>query len=163
MHFFLDAMTKHYADFKGRATRQEYWMTALFINLIALVFLILLTTTESLFWGVLFYIYYFAIIIPMISMTTRRLHDIGKSGWFQLVHFIPIIGAILLLIWACTDSQPNDNQYGPNPKSFENKGYASNGSPFQTAATTEEIFCGNCGQKTPVGKFCVRCGKELQI
>ena len=46
----------------------------------------------------------------------RRLHDIGKSGSFILLNIIPVIGSIVLLVWALKDSQPGDNQYGPNPK-----------------------------------------------
>ena len=56
------------------------------------------------------------ILVPQIAVSVRRLHDIGKSGWFYLIGLIPVIGWIFVLVWFCTDSQPGDNQYGPNPK-----------------------------------------------
>ena len=61
-------------------------------------------------------LYNLAIIIPGTAVATRRLHDIGRSGWWQLLAFLPIIGWILLLIWFCKDSYPDHNQYGPNLK-----------------------------------------------
>ena len=66
--------------------------------------------------GILALIYALALLIPSIAVSVRRLHDIGKSGWFILIALIPAIGAIILLIFMVTDSNPGDNQYGPNPK-----------------------------------------------
>ena len=51
-----------------------------------------------------------------LSMNCRRLHDLGYSGWLQLISFVPYIGGIVLLILCCLDSKPGPNQYGPNPK-----------------------------------------------
>ena len=62
-------------------------------------------------------IFALAILVPQIAVGVRRLHDIGRSGWFYLIGHIPFIGWIFMLVWFCTDSQPGDNQYGPNPKS----------------------------------------------
>ena len=65
---------------------------------------------------VLYYGYALAIIIPSLAVCVRRLHDIGKSGWYYFIGFIPLVGAIILLVWFCQDSQIGENEYGPNPK-----------------------------------------------
>lgn len=57
-----------------------------------------------------------AMLVPIIALTTRRLHDINRSGWWQLLNFIPVIGWIILFIWYVTDSHVGSNQYGENPK-----------------------------------------------
>ena len=66
--------------------------------------------------GLLSGLYWLAIIVPSNPVGVRRLHDIGKSGWWLLIGLIPLVGAIVLLVFAVFDSQPGDNQYGPNPK-----------------------------------------------
>ena len=67
--------------------------------------------TTGLFDG----IYLLAVLIPSLAVEVRRLHDIGKSGWWLLLGLIPLIGPIVLIVWFATDSK-GDNQYGPNPK-----------------------------------------------
>lgn len=61
-------------------------------------------------------LYSLAVIIPGIAVSVRRLHDIGKSGWYLLVGFIPLIGVFILLYFMVVDSNPGNNEYGPNPK-----------------------------------------------
>lgn len=61
-------------------------------------------------------LYWLGIIVPSLAVAVRRLHDIGKNGLWLLIALIPFIGAIVLLVFYVTDSQPGDNQYGPNPK-----------------------------------------------
>lgn len=102
----LEAITSfftNYTNFHGRSRRSAYWwvwLASLIVGLIPIVN----------------YIWAIAVIIPTIAIGVRRLHDIGKSGWWYLIIFIPIAGAIILLIWFIRDSQPGDNQWGPNPK-----------------------------------------------
>ena len=55
-------------------------------------------------------------VVPGLAVAVRRLHDTGRSGWWVLISFVPFVGAILLLVFACQDSQPGSNQYGPSPK-----------------------------------------------
>lgn len=93
----------HYATFNGRARRQEYWYIAL--------------------WNLIFgiipgidVIWVLVTIIPSFALSVRRLHDVGKSGWWLLISLIPVIGAIVLFVWSVTDSEPHENQYGPSPK-----------------------------------------------
>lgn len=59
-----------------------------------------------------------AIIIPSIAVGVRRMHDIGKSGWFLLLGLIPLIGWIILIYFYAKEGDAGPNQYGPNPKSF---------------------------------------------
>lgn len=120
---------KNYAVFTGRARRKEFWMFALLNFLITICFYVcfFLGTAitamgeDGAFIVVIAYIvltlWNLFALIPSITVTVRRLHDIGKSGWFFLLHLIPCgIGTLILLVFMCMDSQPGDNQYGPNPK-----------------------------------------------
>lgn len=96
------ALTK-YADFSGRATRQEFWLFVLVNFLISFI--------PYLGW-----IWVLVVLIPSFAVFCRRMHDTGRSGWNWFWGFLPILGVIILLIFECQDSEPGDNQYGPNPK-----------------------------------------------
>ena len=120
MNYFIDCLTKKYACFSGRARRQEYWLFALF-NIIAGIIIgviagVLVSVTNVTAFAYLGSIYNLAVLIPGLAVLFRRLHDTGRSGWWWLIAFIPIIGWIVLIVFCCLDSQPGDNQYGPNPK-----------------------------------------------
>ena len=106
---------KQYADFSGRARRTEYWMFALVNFGIALLLELILGFTFLYF---LTYVYSLAIFIPSLAVCVRRLHDIGRSGWWYLIGLVPVVGWIILIIWFCTDSQPGANNWGENPKGF---------------------------------------------
>lgn len=110
------SMWTNYVNFKDRARRRDFWM-AFLVNFIVVFILGILVNIAS-FFGIISGIYSLAILIPMLGLWVRRLHDTGKSGWFLLLGLIPAIGAIVLLVFACMDSQPGANQYGPNPKGF---------------------------------------------
>jgi uncharacterized membrane protein YhaH (DUF805 family) len=119
MNWYLDAF-RNYAKFDGRSRRRAYWLFMLF-NIIALWILLavdLFTGTFSAETGVglLSGIYCVAVLVPSLALSVRRLHDIGKSGWWVLIGLVPIIGGLVLLYFAVLDSQPGDNVYGPNPK-----------------------------------------------
>ena len=107
---------KKYATFTGRATRAEFWYFILFNTIVSFILAILdgIFGTNGVFYG----IYVLAVLIPTLAVEVRRLHDIGKSGWWLLISMIPIIGIIVLIVWFATDSK-EDNQYGPNPKTVE--------------------------------------------
>ncbi len=64
-------------------------------------------------------LYTLAVLLPGIAVAVRRLHDIGKSGWWILISLVPIIGGIWLIVLLATDSEPIENEYGPNPKALE--------------------------------------------
>ena len=116
----VDLLTalKKYAVFSGRARRKEYWLFTLLSWLLYIAAGILdgLESTaeeSSELWGTLVTL---ALLVPGLAVAIRRLHDIGKSGWWMLLWLLPIFGPIVLLILSLMDSQPGDNQYGPNPK-----------------------------------------------
>ena len=119
MDWYLQAFRK-YTDFSGRSRRKEYWMFALFNIIFSICATILdfVLGTESAFIGAgtFSFIYFLGIIIPGLSLSVRRLHDVGKSGWMLLIAIIPIIGAIWLLVLFLTDGTFGKNQYGDNPK-----------------------------------------------
>ncbi|ATF11314.1 DUF805 domain-containing protein [Brevibacillus sp. HB1.2] len=115
MHWYTSVLKK-YVAFEGRARRQEYWMFTLFNIIVSMVIALVdyLIGTGS----ILGMIYSLAVLLPSLSVTARRLHDTGKSGWWILLSFIPLIGAIVLLIFLCKDGE-GDNKYGANPKTSQ--------------------------------------------
>ncbi len=113
MNHYLDCWKK-YACFCGRARRKEYWMFILF-NFLAAVVLNIVDDVSGMA-GVLGGLYSLAAFLPGLAVTARRLHDIGKSGWWMLISLVPLVGAIVLFVFLCTDGQPGENAYGANPK-----------------------------------------------
>ena len=105
MNYYLKVL-KNYATFNGRARRKEYWMFVLFNTIFAFVFGFVCG-----FIGVpdLAQLYSLAVLLPSIAVGVRRMHDVGKSGWFLL---IPIYNLIL----AVTEGEEGENQYGQDPK-----------------------------------------------
>ena len=76
----------------------------------------------------LVYLYDLAVLIPAFAVGARRLHDTNRSGWWLLIGLVPLVGAIVLLVFMIMDGQPGDNKYGPNPKGV--------GASAQPAATS---------------------------
>lgn len=113
MYWYLKIL-KNYAEFNGRARRKEYWMFAL-INLIFMLVAMALDA-ELGSPGIAYFVYVVFTLIPHLAVTIRRLHDVGKSGWFVLLLLIPIIGAIGILAQACKKGEAGPNEYGPDPK-----------------------------------------------
>lgn len=119
MNWFITALKK-YAVFSGRSRRSEYWYFILFylIIYIVLAFIDRVTGTfnaES-GAGLLTGIFALALLIPSIAVSVRRLHDTDRSGWWLLIGFIPLIGAIVLIVFFVQDSGAGTNRFGPNPK-----------------------------------------------
>ncbi len=112
MNWFVKCL-KQYADFKGRARRTEYWMFVL-CNLGVGIVAGLLDYLVGL--QVFSYLASLALLVPGLAVAVRRLHDVGKSGWYYFLCLIPLIGAIWLLVLFCKDSQPGENEWGANPK-----------------------------------------------
>ena len=127
MNWYLKVL-KNYVLFSGRARRKEYWMFILFNTIFAIIAAIIdniLGTTfkiETVFgiltlpYGYFYLLYGLCVFLPTWAVSFRRLHDIGKSGWWYFICLVPIIGGIWLLVLLVTDSIPGENQYGPNPK-----------------------------------------------
>ena len=119
MSWYLEVLKK-YAVFSGRARRAEYWYFVLF-NIIVAIVLSLIDTLLGTFnfmqgVGLLSGLYSLAVLIPTLAVTVRRLHDIDRTGWWIFINLIPLIGFIVLLVFAVTDGTPGSNRYGPNPK-----------------------------------------------
>ena len=124
MNWYL-AVLKKYADFSGRARRTEYWMFFLVNLLISIAASLLDRVLDTTFgsadqYGALSLFYSLAVFIPGLAVAVRRLHDIGKSGWYLLVLIIPLVGIIWLLILLVREGDRGANAYGEDPKGFNN-------------------------------------------
>ncbi len=115
----------NYANFNGRARRSEYWYFAVFTAIIGTVLNILTAalngssgdgSTLGMIVGLIAMVVGIALFIPSLAVSIRRLHDIGKSGWFILLNIIPVIGTFIVLYFCIKDSETGENMYGPNPK-----------------------------------------------
>jgi len=102
----------NYVNFSGRAIRSEYWYWVLFTVLGMIV-------TEIIDYAigtpVTYWIFGLAVLLPGIAVGVRRLHDLDRSGWWLLLSFIPLIGAIVLIVWFCTKGTDGANRFGPDP------------------------------------------------
>ena len=105
MNYYVEVLKK-YAVFNGRARRSEYWYFFLFNILISIGLGVVAGITKISIVGNL---YSLAVLVPSIAVGIRRMHDVGKSGWYLL---IPIYSLVL----ACTPGEVNSNQYGDDPK-----------------------------------------------
>lgn len=127
MKWFIKAF-RQYADFSGRASRQEFWMFVLFNLLFAMAWALvagLLTgllgdsfdhdSDRLIFMYKLIAIYYAVTTVPAMAVGVRRLHDTGRSGWWMLVSLIPFVGGIWLIVLMCLDGSAGDNRYGSPP------------------------------------------------
>ena len=114
----IKSFFNNYANFNGRARRSEYWFAYLFVTLINLPLSLLGNPTgDPAYLNVftaLYYVWAFAVLIPGFAIAIRRLHDVGRRGTYLWFLLIPLVGAILVLIELCKDSQPGANQFG-NP------------------------------------------------
>jgi uncharacterized membrane protein YhaH (DUF805 family) len=120
VNYYIEVFRK-YADFSGRARRSEYWFFTLFNVLITIVLALLGLNLVRLFglnqngaFG-LAYLYLLVAFLPTLAVSVRRLHDIGLSGWWYLIVFVPF-GGLVLTVLAVIDSQGGTNRFGPNPK-----------------------------------------------
>ena len=122
MNWYLEVLKK-YAVFSGRAQRKEYWLFVLcnvvigvVLSLIGFAFAFLEWPVGSTGVSAVAGLYALAVVIPSLAVLVRRLHDTNRSGGWFFISLIPIIGGIILLVFLVQDSDPNENQYGPNPK-----------------------------------------------
>jgi uncharacterized membrane protein YhaH (DUF805 family) len=93
---------RKYAEFNGRATRSEYWWFFLFLLLVSLAVSIVSDTLSILFS--------LATLVPILAVGARRLHDTNRSGWWQLIGFVPVIGFIVLVVFMAQEGTPSGSQ-----------------------------------------------------
>jgi uncharacterized membrane protein YhaH (DUF805 family) len=108
---------KKYADFSGRARRKEYWLFILLYLIAAVIAGIIDAVAATM--GIIGIILTLGLFIPSLSVGVRRLHDINRSGWWMLIGLIPLIGAIVLIVFFCKDGTIGANPFGEDPKSSE--------------------------------------------
>jgi uncharacterized membrane protein YhaH (DUF805 family) len=109
---------QNYVGFSGRAARSEYWYWVLFIVLLSIVALLIdLTVFGFNTTGVnpISVIVSLATLLPNLAVSIRRLHDIDRVGWWVLLALIPLIGGIVLIVWACMRGTVGANRFGPDP------------------------------------------------
>jgi uncharacterized membrane protein YhaH (DUF805 family) len=105
-----------YATFSGRAPRSEYWYFVLFCILASIVTAILDTALfRRAGFSPLSTIASLGLVLPSLAASVRRLHDTGRSGWWVLLLFVPLVGQIILIVWYCTRGEPGPNRFGPPP------------------------------------------------
>lgn len=116
MIWAIKACFKKYVTFEGRASRSEYWYFVLFNNLVFCSLLSLAFAFNhdivSPILCVIALLYMLVTILPGLAVSVRRLHDIGKSGSYFFISFIPYIGGLVLLYFFCKASEKGDNMYG---------------------------------------------------
>ena len=115
---FSDAIKtvfSQYATFSGRARRSEYWWFYLF----AVIAYIIAAGLDMIVFGgrgAFEVILWLAIILPVLAVSVRRLHDTGRSGWWLLLSFIPLVGTIILIVWYCGEGTSGPNRFGEDPR-----------------------------------------------
>jgi uncharacterized membrane protein YhaH (DUF805 family) len=102
-----------YAEFKGRASRAEYWWFFLSYVIVYAVGLIIASAIRP-FWYLLWLVL-LAFFIPLLAAAVRRLHDTGRSGWWYFIALVPLVGTIILIVFLASEGQPGPNEYGPPP------------------------------------------------
>lgn len=117
--FWYIQVLKKYAVFSGRASRREYWWFVLFSTLVSIALMVadlaLGTFSDDAGMGMLGGLYVLLVLLPSLGLSVRRLHDIGRSGWWLLISFVPLVGPIVLLVFACMKGTPGANRHGLNP------------------------------------------------
>ncbi|MGS0892656.1 DUF805 domain-containing protein [Burkholderia stagnalis] len=114
------AVFNQYAKFEGRARRAEYWYFALLTAVVSIVCQVVAMAGQggsafALLPAIVALVVSLALVVPSIAVTVRRLHDTGRSGWFLLIAFIPVVGGIILLVWMCARGTEGPNRFGADP------------------------------------------------
>ena len=185
MKYFFQAFSQF--SFEGRVSRKEFWMfylvTFFSMFLCALGDIFFGLEIRNLDYGVLSLVFSLAVMVPALSMQTKRLHDIGKSGLWILIAIVPFIGFFTLLYFYCEKTELADNKYGPipdiilksmgesPPNTYTNE---SSPKPIQSEITPKSeppqtikpapkiCYCRECGfQLVPESMFCSKCGTKV--
>ena len=118
---YLEIVFQKYVAFEGRAGRPEFWYFML-VNVIIIIILRVISQVLGFpvgeYFGLLDGLYWLAILLPNLGVQVRRLHDTGKTGWWVLALFVPILGTILLIVFWAQAGQDGDNEYGSPPSAI---------------------------------------------
>jgi uncharacterized membrane protein YhaH (DUF805 family) len=147
----------NYANFRGRASRSEFWFWALFNNILQIVAIaidsMLNTELPIAVWVVMLATY-----IPTFAIGVRRLHDTDRSGWWILISCIPLIGLIFIFIWWATGGTDGPNRFGPDP--LANPSSNQQFAPRIQGGTKK---CPGCPETIRAGaKVCKYCGYDFE-
>lgn len=113
---FFEAISRgfsNYITFSGRASRSEYWWWFIFWSIVGYLIMLLISNQQTA--QTVDYIIGAIIFLPSLTLWFRRLHDTGRSAWWLLINFIPVVGTIVLFVFCCLPSQPIENRFGPVP------------------------------------------------
>lgn len=118
MYWYIEVLKK-YAVFSGRASRREYWWFMLFTTLVNIILMVvdaqMGSFNDAVGMGMLGGLYTLLVLLPSIGVQVRRLHDIDRSGWWLLMYLVPLVGFIVVLVFACMKGTPGSNRFGLNP------------------------------------------------
>lgn len=109
--YFIDVVKNQYFNFKGRATRQQYWMYVLFYFILSVVIGIIGAILGDTVRGILSTLLTLGLFLPTLGIGVRRLHDTDRSGWWFLIALLPFIGSIVLLVFFCLPSTEGENRF----------------------------------------------------
>jgi len=109
----ISAGFSNYVNFSGRSQRSALWWWYLFVVIVAIIAAIIDRAVIGA--SVLYSLTALAFLLPNIAVQVRRLHDTDRSGWFILLAFIPLVGAIILIVWYCQLGTDGPNRFGPDP------------------------------------------------
>ena len=171
----IASVLRNYGNFNGRAQRSEFWWFSLawilLYGLIYAFFAVLVAVDEGIYndtiWSIVGIVVFFlwvilglALVLPSLAVTCRRLHDTGKSGWFQLLNLIPFpFGAILVYILCAMPGTRGPNKYGPDPRQAH-EGAGAGGYGASPAMQSPQVSPGHA--ETGGRRFCSQCGTQLQ-
>lgn len=118
-HPAIACATTNYFNFKDRAPRSEYWLFALLVTVLTIVFSLIDigagTYNTEIGYGTISGIFTLLVFIPSLAAAARRLHDTNRSGFWLLISFVPLIGIIWLLVLLVLKGSEGDNRFGPDP------------------------------------------------
>lgn len=152
LDYLKTALTRDYTKFSGRARRSEFWYFTLFYTLISILAILLDEAFNTYLDGVsrergaFEAIIQLLLFVPSISVSIRRMHDIGRSGWWVLINFIPLLGALYFIYLATVDSEPQPNKWGPSPKYR-----AMSGDPFGGHSRQQAVIAQAASSSTTMG------------
>jgi uncharacterized membrane protein YhaH (DUF805 family) len=163
---------RRYVDFDGRASRPEFWWYQLCNVIIVAVLTVIGHAVND--RNAIADLYNLAVLLPSLAVGIRRLHDINRSGWWLLLNLLPIIGWIIIIIWAASAGTPGPNRYGVGPRGPGNEPPAApataawpapdqpSASPGEDAPGATARYCARCGSPiTPGSAFCGNCGAPV--